>query len=160
MAVVLRKLLRIGKLPEELRAELEREGILHVAEYVPVTRRFSGRIPGLRSPGTVAGYVGSVVITRERVLTTLSTVPVLAGRTMDQRFDAEQTGAVTATVSPGGILLEADLAAVDERFTGQLSLHYKDPVPESVLAQLPRRTLAFDVSPEYVFRAVGIPYHP
>jgi hypothetical protein len=25
---------------------------------------------------------------------------------------------------------------------------------------LPRRSLAFDVPPEYVFRAVGVPYHP
>ena len=43
MAVFLRKLLRIGKLPDDLRAEVEAEGIIHLAEYVPVTRRFSGR---------------------------------------------------------------------------------------------------------------------
>ena len=51
MAVFLRKLLRIGKLPDELRAEVEAEGIIHLAEYVPVTRRFSGRVPGKRSAG-------------------------------------------------------------------------------------------------------------
>jgi hypothetical protein len=45
MAVFLRKLLRIGKLPDELRAEAEAEGIIHLAEYVAVTRRFSGRVP-------------------------------------------------------------------------------------------------------------------
>jgi len=41
MAVFLRKLLRIGKLPDELRAEVQSEGIVHLAEYVPVTRRFN-----------------------------------------------------------------------------------------------------------------------
>ena len=49
MAVFLRKLLRIGKLPDELRAEVEAEGIIHLAEYVSVTRRFSGKIPGKRA---------------------------------------------------------------------------------------------------------------
>jgi hypothetical protein len=29
-----------------------------------------------------------------------------------------------------------------------------------VLAMLPRRSLAFDVPPEYVFRAVGVTYSP
>ena len=31
---------------------------------------------------------------------------------------------------------------------------------EEVLMRLPRRSLAFDVPPEYIFRAVGVPYHP
>jgi len=26
--------------------------------------------------------------------------------------------------------------------------------------RVPRRSLAFDVPPEFVFRAVGVPYHP
>ena len=85
MAVFLRKLLRIGKLPDELRAEVEAEGIIHLAEYVAVTRRFSGRVPGKRSAGDIASYVGSLVLTNQRVLATLSTVPKLAGRTIDQR---------------------------------------------------------------------------
>jgi hypothetical protein len=29
-----------------------------------------------------------------------------------------------------------------------------------VLMRVPRRSLAFDVPPEFVFRAVGVPYHP
>jgi hypothetical protein len=28
------------------------------------------------------------------------------------------------------------------------------------LARLPRRSLAYDVPPEFIFRAVGVPYHP
>ncbi|WP_102141304.1 hypothetical protein [Mycobacterium hubeiense] len=160
MAVFLRKLLRIGKLPDELRAELEAEGILHRAEYVPVTRRFSGTIPGRRAAGSVASYVGSLVLTNQRVLGTLSTVPKLAGRTIDQRWDAVQAGPVKASISDSGLVLEADIAEVDPRFEGRLSLHYKDAIGEDVLSRLPRRSLAFDVPPEYVFRAVGVPYHP
>ena len=41
MAVFLRKLFGIGKLPEDLRAQVEAEGIIHLTEYVPVTRRLT-----------------------------------------------------------------------------------------------------------------------
>jgi hypothetical protein len=160
MAVFLRKLLRIGKLPDEVRAEVEPEGIIHLAEYIPVTRRFTGRVPGMRSTGSISSYVGSLVLTNQRVLATLSTVPKLAGRTIDLRWDAPQSGSVKAEFTATGLLLEVNVAEVDARCTGHLSLHYKDPIPEDVLAGLPRRSLAFDVPPEYVFRAVGVPYHP
>src|SRR4029450_4287808 len=150
MAVFLRKLLGIGKLPEELRTEVEAEGIIHIAEYVPVTRRFSGRVPGKRSAGSIASYVGSLVLTNERVLATLSSVPKLAGRTIDLRWDAPQAGAGKGELSETGLGLEAHVAEIDPRCTGQLSLHYKDALPEDVLVRLPRRSLAFDVPPEYV----------
>ena len=160
MAVFLRKLLGIGKLPAELRAEVEAEGIILLAEYVSVTRRFSGRVPGMRSAGSISSYVGSLVLTNQRVLGTLSSVPKLAGRTIDLRWDAPQAGAVKAELSPTGLVLDVDVAEVDPRCTGHLSLHYKEALSEDLLMRLPRRSLAFDVPPEYIFRAVGVPYHP
>jgi len=160
MAVFLRKLLGIGKLPAELRAEVEAEGIIHLAEYVSVTRRFSGRVPGMRSAGSISSYVGSLVLTNQRVLGTLSSVPKLAGRTIDLRWDAPQLGAVKAELSATGLVLDINVAEVDPRCTGHLSLHYKETLPEDLLMRLPRRSLAFDVPPEYIFRAVGVPYHP
>ncbi len=160
MAVFLRKLLRSGGLPDELRAEIEAEGVLYLAEYVPVTRRFSGKIPGKRAHGDVSSYVGSLALTNQRALGTLSSVPKLAGRTIDQPWSAPQSGTVTADLSEAGLHLEVDLSGVDTRCEGQLSLQYKTPIPPDVLTRLPRVSLAFDVPPEYVFRAVGVPYHP
>lgn len=160
MAVFVRKLLRIGKLPSELRAEAEAEGILYLAEYVAVTRRFHGAVPGRRAAGSIASLVGALVLTERRVLGTLSSVPKLAGRTIDLRWDAPQAGAVRGELSATGLTLDADLAAIDQRFSGKLSLHYKANLPEDVLARLPRRSLAFDVPPEFVFLAVGVQYHP
>ncbi|AGB20743.1 hypothetical protein Mycsm_00288 [Mycobacterium sp. JS623] len=160
MAVFLRKLLGIGKLPPQLRAEVEAEGILHLSEYVSVTRRFSGRVPGMRSAGSISSYVGSLVLTNQRVLGTLSSVPKLAGRTIDAPWDAPQDGTVKAELSATGLTLDVNVAEVDPRCEGQLLLHYKETLPEDLLVRLPRRTLAFDVPPEYVFRAVGVPYHP
>jgi hypothetical protein len=56
MAVILRKLLRIGKLPADMRGEGEPEGIIHLAEFVPVTFRFSGSVPGFVSKGNIRSY--------------------------------------------------------------------------------------------------------
>lgn len=160
MAVFLRKILRIGKLPGELRDAVEAEGIIHFAEYVPVTRRFSGKAPGKRSVGSVASFSGALVFTSQRVLGTLSTVPKLAGRAIDLRWDAPPSGPVIADISSAGLVINLDVAQVDPRCSGQLSLHYKEPLSDDVLARLPRRSLAYDVPPEFIFRAVGVPYHP
>lgn len=157
MAVFLRKLLRIGGLPAELRAQAEAEGILYLAEYVPVTRRFSGSVPGKKAHTDISSYVGSLVITSQRVMATLSSVPKLAGRTIDQRWDGEQSGPVKADLSNSGLHIEVDVGEVDPKFNGHLSLNYKTAIPDDVLARLPRRSVAFEVPPEYVLRAVGVP---
>jgi len=160
MAVYVRRLFGIGKLPADLRAEVEAEEPIYLAEYVAVTRRFSGAIPGLRASHTVGSFVGSLAFTTERVLATLSVVPRLAGRMIDVRWSAAQAGAATAEISSTGLQLDLDVARVDPKFSGQLSLHYKDAIPDDVLARLPSRSLAFDVPPEYVFRAVGVTFSP
>lgn len=160
MAVVVRRLFGIGKLPADLRAEVEAEGIVYLANYVPVTRRFSGAIPGLRSSHSIASCVGSLVFTSQRVLATLSSLPMLAGPTVDVRWDAPQVGAAKAGISPDGLRMHLDVGDVDPRFSGYLSLHYKTDLPGDVLTGLPRQSLAFDVPPEYVFRAVGVAYRP
>jgi hypothetical protein len=160
MPVFIRRLFGIGKLPADVRAEVEAEGVIYLADYVAVTRRFSGAIPGLRSARSVASYVGSLVFTRERVLATLSSLPKLAGPTVDVRWDAAQSGTATAEISPSGLRVEADVDEVDQTFTGHLSLHYKFDVPADVLVALPRRSLNFNMPPEYVLRAVGVTYRP
>lgn len=160
MPVILRRLFGVGRLPADLHAQVEAEGLIHLAEFVAVTRRFSGSIPGLRSQGSVASYAGSLAITHQRLLATLSMVPKLAGRAVDVRWDKAQAGAATAEISATGLHVDLDTAAVDERFHGHLSLHFKDSIGEDVLARLPRRALAFDVPPDYVFRAVGATYSP
>jgi hypothetical protein len=45
-----------------------------------------------------------------------------------------------------------NIGEVDPKFKGHPSLNYKTPMPDEVLMQLPRRSLAFEVPPEYVLR--------
>jgi hypothetical protein len=160
MPVFVRRIFGIGKLPADVRAQVEAEGIIYLADYVPVTRRFSGAIPGLRSAHSVASYVGSLVFTSQRVLATLSSLPKLAGAVVDVRWDAMQSGTATAAISPDGLHVDVDVDEIDQTFTGHLSLHYKLDVPADVLVALPRRSLNFDMPPEYVLRAVGVTYRP
>ncbi len=160
MAVIFRRLFGIGKLPVDIRAQIEAEGLIYLEEYVAVTRRFTGVIPGLRASHSVASYPGALAFTSLRVLGTLSSLPKLAGRAIDVRWDSPQTGAAKAEISSTGLQLDLDVANVDPRFHGELSLHYKTDIPEVVLTRLPLRSLAFDVPPEYVFRAVGVTYSP
>lgn len=160
MAVFVRRLFGIGKLPPDLHAQVEAEGLIYLVDYVAVTRRFSGAIPGVRLPHSVASYTGSLVFTAERVLATLSMLPRLAGPTVDARWDDPQTGAAKVEISSTGLQVDVDVAGVDPKFSGELSLHYKAAIPDDVLARLPRRALAFDMPPENVFRAVGVTYSP
>jgi hypothetical protein len=149
--------MRVGGLPTELRTKVDAEGIIYLAEYLPVTRRFSGSVPGMKAKASISSYVGSLVLTPQRVLGTLSSVPKLAGRTIDQRWDAPQGGPVKADISETGVHIEVDIGEVDPKFNGHLSLNYKTAIPDDVLMRLPRRSLAFAVPPEYVLRAVGVP---
>jgi hypothetical protein len=160
MAVYVRRLFGIGKLPDDLHAQVEAEGLIYLADYVAVTRRFSGAIPGVRLQHSVASYSGSLVFTSERVLATLSMLPKLAGSTVDVRWDAPQTGAAKAEISSTGLHVDLDVAELDEKFSGELSLHYKATIPADLLSGLPLRSLAFDMPPEYVVRAVGVTYSP
>ncbi|GBG38127.1 hypothetical protein [Mycobacterium montefiorense] len=160
MAVFVRRLLGIGKLPDDLHAQVEAEGLLYLADFVAVTRRFGGVIPGVRLPHSVAYYTGSLVLTRQRVLATLSMLPKLAGVTVDVPWDAAQAGAATAEIASEGLEVNVDVAQVDERFSGELSLQYKAAIPADVLSGLPLRSLTFDMTPDCVVRAVGVTYSP
>ncbi|WP_205873014.1 hypothetical protein [Mycobacterium camsae] len=157
MAVFIRKLLGIGKLPADLRAEIETENLVHLVEFVPVTFRFTGSVPGKASQGNIRSYVGALAITSQRVVGTLSTVPGRAGRAIDLRWDTAVEGPVHAELSADGLRLDADISQIDPTFSGSLTLTYKTAVPEAVLTTIPRRTLSFEVPREWVLRALGVP---
>lgn len=158
MAGLFRKLFRIGKLPDDMRPQVESEGVIYLGEYLAVVARFTGEVPGRKSVGLVRGYGGALALTSQRVLGTVSVLPGKGGRAVDQPWNAAQSGTVTGTLSESGLLLEiADLAQVDPAFSGHLSLTYKADLPADVLTSVPTRTLAFDVPPKFVYSALGIP---
>lgn len=160
MAVFLRKMLGIGGLPEDMRAQVDAEGVLFLAEFVPVTYRFSGKVPGKVAKSNISSYVGAVALTRRRVLGTLSSVPNKAARTVDHEWNAPGGSMVEATLDESGLTLSgSDLSVIDPTFAGSVSLHYKTPLPAEVLTALPEREFTFDVPPKFVYSVCGVPAH-
>jgi hypothetical protein len=157
MAVLLRKMLGIGKLPDDMRAQLDSEGLIHIAEFVPVTFRFSGKVPGKTAKGNIRSYVGALALTQLRVLGTLSSVPKKAGRAVDHQWNHASGSMVQATLDGSGLTLDIpDISVVEPTFSGSLSLHYKAPLSQEVLMQLPQRSFSFDAPPKFVYSACGV----
>lgn len=158
MAVFLRKMLGIGKVPDDMRASVEAEGVLHFEECIPVTFRFSGKVPGMTAKGKISSYVGALALTNQRVLATLSSVPKKAGRAVDYPWNTASGTMVQATFDDSGLTLDVpDLSIVDPTFSGSASLHYKTTLSDEVLLQLPQRSFSFDVPPKFVYSIVGVP---
>jgi hypothetical protein len=147
---------RPGRLPAPLRAQLEPEGIIQVAERVRVRQQFSGSIPGMVSSWGVNRHLGLVVFTRERLFALLPSIPRLKGPAIYARWDGERDGQATVAISEGGVRMDVDVKRVDPRFHGELALEFKTPLTEDVLEGLPARSLAFGVTPEYVFHMLGV----
>ena len=150
------RFVRVGRLPQPLREQLQPEGILHVAERVRVIQRFSGSAPGVHSAWSANRNIGLVVFTRMRLYALLPTIPRLGGPAIDVRWDAAQDGPATVAISESGIQLDIDVNRVDARFHGRLSLHFKMTIPDDVIAELPTRSVAFAVTPDYVFHLLGV----
>lgn len=158
MAVFLRRMLGIGKLPDDLRAKLEAEGVLHLAEFVPVTFRFSGNIPGKVAKGNISSFVGALALTSQRVLGTLSSVPKKADRSVDHEWNAPGGSMVRATLDESGLVLSVpDVSVVDPSFSGSVKLHYKASLSVEVLMEVPERSFAFDVPAKFVYSVCGVP---
>src|SRR3954471_9081074 len=122
MAVFLRKALGIGGLPEDMRTAVESEGIIHLEEFIPVTFKFSGKVPGKTAKGNIRSYVGALALTNQRVVGTLSTVPKKAGRAVDHQWNAPAGAMVTAKFDESGLWLDVpDISVVDPNFAGSMS---------------------------------------
>ena len=161
MAVFVRRLLGIGKLPEDLHAQVEAEGLLYLADYVAVTRRFSGVIPGVRLPHSVAYYTGSLVLTTttgaghavdaaEAGRRRPSTCAGMRHRPARRRPRSRRPGWRSTSTSRRSTRSSAANSRCSTRPT----------IPADVLSGLPLRSLTFDMTPDCIVRAVGVTYCP
>ena len=152
------KLFGIGKLPDDLRSAVEKEGVLHVYEGVPVAYEFSGKLPGLVVGGTnTRSYSGALAFTKKRILGTLSVIPKVAGRAVDHAWADAGTGPLKVTIDGSGMLLRVELGDVDPEWSGHLSLHYGVTFSAEELAELPAREFSLSVPHEWVLKLAGVP---
>jgi len=156
MPSIFSKFPRVGNLPAPLRAEFEPEGIIVVAERVRVRQRFSGSVPGRSDALGISRHKGFLVCTRRRLYASIPTLARLTEPVIDQPWDSERHGPAKVAVTESGVMLTIDLKRVVPRFSGELSEEFKIELDADVLAALPTRSLAFEVSPEYVFHSLGV----
>ncbi|WP_082976981.1 hypothetical protein [Mycobacterium sp. 852002-50816_SCH5313054-b] len=152
---LLRNWSEIGKLPPELREELEAEGVIFTAGKVGVVRHFSGHVPGVHSASGVSRYTGGFGFSTARVVATFPARGDAKLRSIDCPWDTD-TGPARATITDKGLQIEIDLRGVDPAFSGSMKLNYKKKIPDDVLEKLPTTALRFRVEPVFVYRAAGV----
>ena len=155
MVGFLRNLSEIGKLPAELRGQLEAEGVILTAGRVGVVRHFSGHVPGVYSSSGVSRYQGGFGFSNSRIVATFPARGDVNLRSIDCSWDTD-AGPGKATVTDKGLQIEIDLHGVDPAFSGSMKLNYKKKIPEDVLQKLPTTALRFPVDPVFVYRAAGV----
>ena len=151
----LRNWSEIGKLPAELREQLEAEGLIFSAGKVGVNRHFSGHVPGVYSASGVSRYTGGFAFTVARIVATFPTRGDTNLRSIDCSWDTDK-GPAVATITDKGLQITIDLHGVDPAFSGSMKLNYKKKIPDEVLQKLPTTTLRFPVDPVFVYRAAGV----
>ena len=155
MVGFLRNLSEIGKLPAELRGQLEAEGVIFTAGRIGVVRHFSGHVPGVYSSSGVSRYQGGFGFSNSRIVATFPARGDVNLRSIDCSWDTD-AGPGKATVTDKGLQIEIDLHGVDPAFSGSMKLNYKKKIPEDVLQKLPTTALRFPVDPVFVYRAAGV----
>ncbi|MFZ1179322.1 MAG: hypothetical protein WAO15_24310 [Mycobacterium sp.] len=151
----LRNWSEIGKLPGELREQLEAEGLIFSAGKVEVNRHFSGHVPGVYSASGVSRYSGGFGFSVARIVATFPTRGDTNLRSIDCSWDTDK-GPAVATITDKGLQITIDLHGVDPAFSGSMKLNYKKKIPDEVLQKLPTTTLRFPVDPVFVYRAAGV----
>ncbi len=151
----LRNWSEIGKLPADLRAELEAEGLIFTAGKVGVSRRFSGPVPGVRSASGISRNTGGFGLSTARVVAIFPARGDTKLRCVDCPWGTNE-GPARATISDKGLHIEIDLHGVDPAFSGSLKLNYRKRIPDEVLGKLPATSLRYRVEPSFVYRAAGL----
>jgi hypothetical protein len=151
----LRNWSEIGKLPPELREELEAEGVIFTAGKVGVVRHFSGHVPGVHSAAGASRYTGGFGFSTARVVATFPARGDAKLRSIDCPWDSNK-GPARATIGEKGLQIEIDLHGVDPAFSGSMRLNYKKTIPDDVLEKLPTTALRFRIDPVFVYRAAGV----
>jgi hypothetical protein len=146
---------QLGKLPLELREQLDAEGVIFLVNKCGVVRHFSGHVPGVHSSTGVARYSGGFGFSAARIVATFPTGADNNLRSIDSHWDTDR-GPGRATITEKGLTIEIDLRAVDHAFSGTMKLNYKSKIPAEVLEQLPVLKLRFPVTPNFVYRAAGV----
>ncbi|MCR6486759.1 hypothetical protein M8542_28420 [Amycolatopsis sp. OK19-0408] len=136
MSFLRRVFLGTGRLPDDARARLTAEGLVHLAEELPGSVRYRGyRAPGTRRSGAVDATTGALVITRQRLVVWLS-----AGEQKGKHIDVPLRGGrpegIAVRAEGGRIILGYDPARFHPDRSGHVEVHLRTPDAARIAALL------------------------
>jgi len=91
----------IGKLPAEIREQLDAEGVIFTAGKVGISKHFSGHVPGVFSASGVSRYSGGFGFSAARIVATFPARGDANLRSIDCSWDSNK-GPATATITSKG----------------------------------------------------------
>lgn len=115
-------LFRLGRIPPSVRREFDREGVIFAGEGL------SGRLwmrdvrgPGSRFVRRYTGFVGSVVVTRKRLVAS-----VFSRRLVNVALDDPKlSGIAVARSKPGWIAFRLEMADFQPGWSGEVEVRYR-----------------------------------
>jgi hypothetical protein len=140
-----------GNITAALQNEVAGENVLFQSEPARSVRKFSGRVPGLRSRGDWNWFRAAFAVTDRRVVA----LGGARGKIVDVPYDMRADGPATLSLEPDGLHVVWDMDRVHPSCSGKMELHVKAEVPEVALVQFPVRELSFEVDPQKVVRFTG-----
>jgi len=137
-------------MPEKLRAEIETDEVLFIAEGVPVTVRRRGKAPGYRGAAT-GKFSGAFAVTNRRILASISSSVMV-----DAPYDRSDGTKAIATLTKDGLWVHID-ASLHPECSGEIEMDFEQKFSNEELARFPQRKVPFNFTPELVPKMFGVP---
>lgn len=135
------RLFKMGKMPQSLADVAAGDGVLLASEGLPVRNRVhSLQMPGARVSGGVRTASGAIVIMPGRLLASIGRYVIV-----DTDF-RPSAGKQTLELSADGVRIKLDVASVLASGSGTVEVHYRLPLDEHLLSQLPTTSLPVTLS--------------
>lgn len=150
MASLVYRLFKVGKLPDDIRAEIAGESVLYETQGIRVVLHRSGRVPGARVAGGVSGAWGSFAVTERRIVGSRA-----RAKLVDAPYDAESDGPATIMLDERGLHATFDLDRVHPSCSGTMRLDFHQDLTAGDLATFPVTEMSIAVDPQKVVRLFG-----
>jgi len=144
------RLLKVGAIPDALRAKIGDEQIQFSDEGMQVVVRRHGKGPGFSGSAT-GKFSGALVITNSRIAASISNTLMV-----DAPYDAGNARGAEASITGDGLHVKID-ASVAAGFTGEIDMHFKQQFGAEQLGHFPCQKILFSFPSELVPKIFGVP---
>jgi hypothetical protein len=144
-----------SRLPAELRARLDGEEVIVIAEGVGVVHHLRGHVPGVFASSSASRSRGAFALTTTRAIATFPTGADPHLCAIDSTWDLPR-GPARVRIGSEGLQIDIGLRGIDPAFSGSMTLNYRYAIADELLGKLPATQLWCAIDPVFVYRAAGV----